>query len=120
MPKLIDADALAKRLIELGFYPAIVKRAIEEAPAVELDRKWIPVSNPPKETGHYLVNLHDEDEGGVVKDCVVDAWYQNRDMSLFPSEIGWTLLNEFYDLTDRLREHITHWMPLPEPPKEDE
>lgn len=120
MSKLIDADALANRLIELGFYPAIVKRAIEEAPAVESQCEWIQVSNPPKETGHYLVNLHDEDEDGVVRDCVVDAWYQNRDMSLFPSEIGWTLLNEFYDLTDRLREHITHWMPLPEPPKEDE
>ena len=120
MAKLIDADALANRLIELGFYPAIVKRAIEDATAVEPHCEWIQVSNPPKETGHYLVNLHDEDENGVVRDCVVDAWYQNRDMSLFPSEIGWTLLNEFYDLTDRLREHITHWMPLPEPPKEDE
>lgn len=42
MPKLIDADALAKRLIELGFYPAIVKRAIEEAPAVApvVHGKW--------------------------------------------------------------------------------
>lgn len=120
MSKLIDADALAKHLIKLGFFPAIVKRAIEEAPAVELDRKWIPVSNPPKETGHYLVNLHDEDEDRGATDCVVDAWYQNRDMTLVPSEIGWILLNEFYHLTEQLREHITHWMPLPEPPKEDE
>lgn len=42
MPKLIDADALAKRLIKLGFFPAIVKRAIEEAPAVApvVHGKW--------------------------------------------------------------------------------
>lgn len=47
----IDADALKKRLLEKGFYPAIVKRAIEDAPVVdavvrckdciyEKDAKW--------------------------------------------------------------------------------
>lgn len=33
--RLIDADALKKSLLEKGFYPAIVKRAIEDAPTVE-------------------------------------------------------------------------------------
>nr|DAR31354.1 MAG TPA: hypothetical protein [Caudoviricetes sp.] len=33
--RLIDADALEKRLLEKGFYPAIVKRAIEDAPVVD-------------------------------------------------------------------------------------
>lgn len=33
--RLIDADALKKRLLEKGFYPAIVKRAIEDAPVVD-------------------------------------------------------------------------------------
>lgn len=33
--RLIDADALEKRLLEKGFYPAIVKRAIEDAPTVD-------------------------------------------------------------------------------------
>ena len=33
--RLIDADALEKRLLEKGFYPAIVKRAIEDAPKVD-------------------------------------------------------------------------------------
>lgn len=42
MSKPIDSDALAKRLIKLGFYPTIVKRAIEEAPAVApvVHGKW--------------------------------------------------------------------------------
>lgn len=31
----IDADALKKDLLEKGFYPAIVKRAIEDAPTVD-------------------------------------------------------------------------------------
>ena len=33
--RLIDADALEKNLLEKGFYPAIVKRAIEAAPVVD-------------------------------------------------------------------------------------
>lgn len=33
--RLIDADALKKSLLEKGFYPAIVKRAIEDAPTVD-------------------------------------------------------------------------------------
>lgn len=33
--RLIDADALEKCLLEKGFYPAIVKRAIEDAPTVD-------------------------------------------------------------------------------------
>lgn len=33
--RLIDADALEERLLEKGFYPAIVKRAIEDAPVVD-------------------------------------------------------------------------------------
>lgn len=33
--RLIDADALKKRLLEKGFYPAIVKRAIEDAQTVD-------------------------------------------------------------------------------------
>lgn len=33
--RLIDADALKKSLLEKGFYPAIVKRVIEDAPTVD-------------------------------------------------------------------------------------
>ena len=58
--KLISANALIEDLLNKDFYPAIVKRAIEEAPAIEPVCRWIQVSDPPKETGHYLVNLHDE------------------------------------------------------------
>lgn len=33
--RLIDADALKKSLLKKGFYPAIVKRAIEDAPVMD-------------------------------------------------------------------------------------
>ena len=37
MNKLIYADDLKKALIELGFFPAIVKNAIEKAPEVDAE-----------------------------------------------------------------------------------
>ena len=79
--------------------------------------RWIPVSDPPKETGHYLVSLHQENPEGDLKDIVLDAWFQKEVFLFTSSEAGWHLLNEFYDLTPQLREYITHWMPLPEPPE---
>jgi len=43
--RLIDANALEQDLISKGFYPAIVKRAIEKAPTIEAEPvrhgKWI-------------------------------------------------------------------------------
>ena len=33
--RLIDADELVERLIEKGFYPAIVKRTIEDTPTID-------------------------------------------------------------------------------------
>lgn len=84
--------------------------------------KWISVKDRlPKESGSYLVSLHQEDdELGKSSDCVLFAWYQPYNLLFFNKDIGWSLLNEFYDLSDRLRPCITHWMPLPEPPKEGE
>ena len=44
--RLIDADELTTDLIEnKRFYPAIVKRAIEEAPTVQAMGKWISVED---------------------------------------------------------------------------
>lgn len=37
MPRLIDADALEKYLLERGFYPALVKAAIKNAPSVDAE-----------------------------------------------------------------------------------
>lgn len=124
--RLIDADALLDRLpkVDLDHDEKITRSGaimdviclVDTAPTVELPR-WIPVSDPPKETGHYWVSLHQENPEGDSNDIVLDAWFQ-KDVFLFTSsEAGWHLLNEFYDLTPQLREYITHWMPLPEPPE---
>ena len=36
MARYIDAEAFKKRLIEKGFYPAIVARALEEMPSADV------------------------------------------------------------------------------------
>lgn len=81
------------------------------------ENRWVSVKDKlPTETGLYLVNVHQENdtESG---DCVLEAWYR-ADRPLFaPDRIGWTLLNEFYQFSDTMRNDITHWMPWPEPPK---
>lgn len=81
--------------------------------------EWISVKDRlPDENGVYLVNVHQEDEDSS-GDAVLIAWYQTNDLIFAPSNIGWTLLNEFYECSNRLRDDITHWMPLPDPQEED-
>lgn len=110
MSKLIDADALAKRLIELGFYPAIFKRAIEEAPAVESQREWIDAKKQPPENSDEMVL------------CIVSGRYKNLEfyeayqLATFLPEVGW-ILDSYPEWETP---EVIWWMPLPEPPKEDE
>lgn len=66
-------------------------------------QRWIPASEPPKESGEYNVMIL----GGVIP---TSLFYSK-------SENGW------YESTDDDHAEpyrITHWMPLPEPPKEEE
>lgn len=80
--------------------------------------EWISVKDKlPEEGGQYLVFVKEEDEE---HGCVLNAWFNPFELTLVPLEIGWTLLYEFYEFSDRLRGCITHWMPLPEPPREEE
>lgn len=110
MPKLIDADALASRLIELGFYPAIFKRAIEEAPAVEPHCEWINAKKQLPENPDEMVL------------CIVSGRYKNLEfrksykIASFSWDLGWML--ESYPEWET--PEVSWWMPLPEPPKEDE
>lgn len=66
-------------------------------------QEWIPASEPPKESGEYNVMI----KGGVVA------------TSLFYSKIenGWY---EFNDDDYVEPQPVTHWQPMPTPPKEEE
>jgi hypothetical protein len=66
--------------------------------------KWIPVSDPPKEKGCYLT--------------AVKHWFDGKPVTreAFWNSVDWLTCEEKYEITPR----VTHWMPLPEPPKEGE
>lgn len=78
----IDADALKKRLLEKGFYPAIVKRAIEAAPvvdAVEIQAKvrelgveeWYQPEYLCRNCGGKIMVCDAEDQIAVPKRCPI-------------------------------------------------
>lgn len=84
-------------------------------------QKWIPVSHPPKCTGTYLVNIHQENDiDGEIVNLTLEAWYKTNDLLFHnPKEIGWHLLHEWYELSDQLRPYITHWTYWPSMPAEE-
>ena len=75
-------------------------------------QEWIPASEPPKENGRYNVYIADK-----VHACV-DA------VRFYKDGVGSLHKNVWarYDCEDGYYEvkHITHWMPLPTPPKKEE
>jgi hypothetical protein len=64
-------------------------------------QKWIPVSEPPKENGCYLVT--------------VKHWLDGKPVAreAFWNSVDWLSCEKRQEITPR----VTHWMPLPEPPK---
>ena len=108
--KLISANALIEDLLNKDFYPAIVKRAIEEAPAVESQCEWI---NAKKQ-------LPENPDETVL--CIVSGRYENTtfykayEMATFSWDEGWIL--ESYPEWET--PEVSWWMTLPEPPKEND
>ena len=84
--------------------PGGARKLIEEAPAVQ---RWIPVSERlPEYFGTFLVAI---DEVHGENRVSVDA------ADFDPYEKSWKTFGYFC-----AGFKITHWMPLPEPPKEEE
>lgn len=81
--------------------------------------EWISVKDRlPDKDGEYLVAVYQQDEErGLSGSMVIPAWYEKCPLLFVPRDIGWHLLYEFYEFSDRLREDITHWMEFPKPPE---
>ena len=69
-------------------------------------QRWIPVTERlPDVEGTYLVF--------TVSGCVTTArWYPERDVRNYRGDF-------LYHTEGKFHRNATHWMPLPEPPKED-
>ena len=75
--------------------------------------EWISVEDRlPQERGRYLVMLKtDGDIGYEVHDHLIRILHFGSD--------GWRLPRHYPEwIHDALTQEVTHWMPLPEPPKE--
>lgn len=101
--RLIDADTLnaefeklkegAKSLKDVVFLDA-VQAVVDSVPTTECTDRWISVDEPPEEYGKYLA-LDDKGRHWEVE-FTYKCWLINN-MRAY---------------------HLTHWQPLPQPPKE--
>lgn len=69
-------------------------------------QEWSSVSEPPEENGYYLCYVLTSAVGGKVK-------YEQ--MPLYWEDDIWLYRHNSY----RMCRNVTHWMPLPQPPKGD-
>ena len=81
--------------------------ALEAALREQEDRRWIPVTERlPERDGQYLCNYHFGKHRDMTFTRVLD-YYVTDSVPHFQHTLGDTTMK------------VTHWMPMPEPPKED-
>ena len=100
--RLIDADALKKDLTRFYDNEVTARELIDEQPT---GGGWVSVNNRlPEKSGCYLAIMP--------TGCLIVLNYSNK----------YKLFNCFDDIEPNGHElkEVTHWMPLPSPPKEDE
>ena len=108
--RLIDADALKEKAVhysetEYHFdHDAVQMDDIDDAPTIDAS-PWHRVEEPPKEYGNYLA---------VVNGEVMEVTYSDISMR---DDWNWSTCDAEGFVWIR-SESVTHWMPLPEPPKE--
>lgn len=107
------ADLIEREPLLAKMFPSAGKKLVKEAPAVN---RWIPCSE-------RLPDMPVEGLGAEYSDCclVCDAhdWIGMAYCLTDGKKTWW----EFADAQNKVKidwTEVTHWMPLPEPPKEDE
>lgn len=95
----IDADKFKQDLLDKSFYPAIVARAIDNAPTVN-PYEWISIED----------RLPENDEPVLVYKARCNDAYANMETAYF----------DYGRWMGVVGENVTHWMPLPAPPTEKE
>lgn len=102
--RMIDADAFLNRVLPECKYPELLKKAVDEQPAVN---RWISCSERlPEKHGEYMVcfGMCDCDLNGT--DMIDKRYYGEKS----DGTVGWHSL---------CSSDITHWMPMPDPPEKE-
>lgn len=101
-PLVQAADAIEERCQQVDKFAEEAARLYAKQP------KWIPVMERlPEETNHYLVHIECKCDGELLSKWTQVAW--------FCKKFYW----EHSHGTEFFEETVTHWMPLPKPPKEE-
>lgn len=112
--RLIDADALIPTEVHTvvvlkdgreQLESVLYAEQVDDAPTVEPASPWHRVEEPPKEYGNYLA---------VVNGEVMEVTYSDISMR---DDWNWSTCDAEGFVWIR-SESVTHWMPMPEPPKE--
>lgn len=97
---LISRSALLAALVEGGILPAMVRRTIENAPAVDAATvRWIPVTERLPDTFHPVIVCRE------------------REKDEYVVEQGFKDVGDWWKVYGTRTKKVTHWMPLPEPPE---
>ena len=111
--RLIDADANIETMKKCAENPEseqallcyrYTRRILEDAPTIPAASPWHRVEETPKEYGNYLAVVNGEVMEVTYSDMRDDWKWSTCDAE------GFVWIRS---------ESVTHWMPLPEPPKED-
>lgn len=105
MPRLIDADTMREEWLENGEneYVYDTNAVLESIDAQLTVGRWIPVTERlPEAKVDVLAVIHYKDG----RTAVNQGWYS-------------ALNEQWYIGVAGIHAPVTHWMPLPEPPKED-
>ena len=96
--------SLVGKNFQKGFIEKIASNLIAHGVTVQ---EWIPVSEPPKKCGRYYTNrkLFGHDHVEILRYGIdSDGGY-------------WSYYDDEYGM--RIVQDVTHWMPLPTPPKQE-
>ena len=107
MSELIDREAVREFIKSYRHSTDVafdMEKRLDEIPAAS---PWHRVEEPPKEYGNYLA---------VVNGEVMEVTYSDISMR---DDWNWSTCDAEGFVWIR-SESVTHWMPLPEPPKEEE
>ena len=137
--RLIDADYIKIRLCEIADYwrskgkryEAVllndtVNAVIDSEPTItQPSGEWISVKDRlPDKPGHYLVCTSINYWHGGCMDKNEEHKYHDSGTPIGYDGTMMSVLDCYYDITGDwnrvFNKHVTHWMPLPEPPEEKE